>query len=62
MPSHYIVLITKETSNQFKSIEECHFIYKHIERVDIYITMWSCSGNMPNYYPGLRDILPSPSR
>ena len=23
--------------------------------------MWSCSGNMPNYYPGLRDILPSPN-
>ena len=20
--------------------------------------MWSCPGNMPNYYPGLRDILP----
>jgi len=21
--------------------------------------MWSCPGNMPKYYPGLRDILPS---
>ena len=21
--------------------------------------MWSCPDNMPNYYPGLRDILPS---
>ena len=20
--------------------------------------MWSCPGNMPTYYPGLRDILP----
>ena len=20
--------------------------------------MWSCSGNMPKYYPGLRNILP----
>jgi hypothetical protein len=20
--------------------------------------MWSCPGNMPKYYPGLRDILP----
>ena len=25
------------------------------------ILMWSCPGNMPKYYPGLRDILPSPS-
>ena len=24
----------------------------------IYIIMWSCPGNTPNYYPGLRDILP----
>ena len=24
----------------------------------IYIIMWSCQGNMPKYYPGLRDILP----
>ena len=24
------------------------------------ILMWSCPGNMPKYYPGLRDILPSP--
>ena len=23
------------------------------------ILMWSCPGNMPKYYPGLRDILPS---
>ena len=23
--------------------------------------MWSCSGNMPKYYPGLRDILPDPN-
>ena len=22
--------------------------------------MWSFPGNMPNYYPGLRDILPDP--
>ena len=22
---------------------------------DIYIIMWSCPGNMPKYYPGLRD-------
>ena len=22
------------------------------------ISMWSCPGNMPKYYPGLRDILP----
>ena len=22
--------------------------------------MWSCPGNMPKYYPGLRDIFPSP--
>ena len=22
--------------------------------------MWSCPGNMPKYYPGLRDILPPP--
>jgi hypothetical protein len=22
------------------------------------ILMWSCPGNMPKYYPGLRDILP----
>jgi len=22
--------------------------------------MWSCPGNMPKYYPGLRDILPDP--
>ena len=21
--------------------------------------MWSCPGNMPKYYPGLRDILPT---
>ena len=27
--------------------------------VNIYIIMWSCPGNMPKYYPGLRDILPS---
>jgi hypothetical protein len=26
--------------------------------VNIYIIMWSCPGNMPKYYPGLRDILP----
>ena len=25
------------------------------------ILMWSCPGNMPKYYPGLRDVLPSPS-
>ena len=25
---------------------------------DIHIIMWSCPGNMPKYYPGLRDILP----
>ena len=25
------------------------------------ILMWSCPGNMPKYYPGLRDILPSPT-
>ena len=25
------------------------------------ILMWSCLGNMPKYYPGLRDILPDPS-
>ena len=24
------------------------------------ILMWSCPGNMPKYYPGLRDILPNP--
>ena len=24
------------------------------------ILMWSCPGNMPIYYPGLRDILPDP--
>ena len=28
---------------------------------NIYIIMWSCPGNMPKYYPGLRDILPSPN-
>jgi len=22
--------------------------------------MWSCPGNMPKYYPDLRDILPDP--
>ena len=22
------------------------------------ILTWSCPGNMPKYYPGLRDILP----
>ena len=22
--------------------------------------MWSCAGNMPKCYPGLRDILPDP--
>jgi hypothetical protein len=22
------------------------------------LIMWSCSGNMPKYYPDLRDILP----
>jgi hypothetical protein len=22
------------------------------------VIMWSCPGNMPKYYPGLRDILP----
>jgi hypothetical protein len=27
---------------------------------NIYMIMWSCSGNMPKYYPGLRDILPDP--
>jgi uncharacterized membrane protein len=27
---------------------------------NIYIIMWSCPGNMPKYYPGLGDILPSP--
>ena len=26
----------------------------------IYVIMWSCAGNMPKYYPGLRDILPDP--
>jgi hypothetical protein len=25
---------------------------------NIYIIMWSCPGNMPKYYPDLRDILP----
>jgi len=25
------------------------------------ILMWSCTGNMSEYYPGLRDILPSHS-
>ena len=23
--------------------------------------MWSCPGNMPKYYPGLRNILPDPT-
>ena len=23
--------------------------------------MWSCPGNMPKYYPSLRDILPDPN-
>jgi hypothetical protein len=27
----------------------------------IMILMWSCPGNMPKYYPGLRDILPDRS-
>ena len=27
-----------------------------------YIIMWSCPGNMPKYYPGPRDILPSPDK
>ena len=27
---------------------------------NIYRIMWSCPGNMPKYYPGLRDILPDP--
>ena len=22
--------------------------------------MWSCPGNMPKYYPALKDILPDP--
>ena len=26
------------------------------------ILMWSCPGNMPKYYPGLRDILPDRSK
>ena len=26
------------------------------------ILMWSCPGNMPKYYPGLRDILPTWTR
>jgi len=26
--------------------------------LNIYIIMWSCPGNMPKYYPGLRDVLP----
>ena len=26
---------------------------------NIYIIIWSCPGNMPKYYPGLRDILPN---
>jgi hypothetical protein len=29
-----------------------------IARDNICIIMWSCPGNMPKYYPGLRDILP----
>ena len=32
---------------------------------DYYIIMWSCPGNMPKYYPGLRDyakILPRSER
>jgi len=24
--------------------------------------MWSCPGNIPKYYPGLREILPDPTR
>ena len=32
--------------------------FVHFYVFSIYIIMWSCPGNMPKYYPGLRDILP----
>jgi hypothetical protein len=31
---------------------------KHMKDHNIYMIMLSCPGNMPKYYPGLRDILP----
>jgi hypothetical protein len=41
------------------------FIYINVKNIAFihtmphnnYLIMWSCSGNMPKYYPGLRDIL-----
>ena len=46
------------------------FIYINVKNIAFihtmphnnYLIMWSCSGNMPKYYPGLRDILPDRSR
>jgi hypothetical protein len=35
---------------------------KGLNRIaNIYMIMGSCPGNMPKYYPGLRDILPDPN-
>jgi hypothetical protein len=35
-------------------------LYIFVHLFNIYIIMWSFPSNMPNYYPGLRDILPDP--
>ena len=51
---------TAHLSNN-KSINQSYFLKLFVYKFDIYIIMWSCPGNMPKYYPGLRDILPSPS-
>jgi hypothetical protein len=34
----------------------CKFTLKI--QLNTYLIMWSCPGNMPKYYPGLRSILP----
>jgi hypothetical protein len=50
LPRYRIFLLTFGTAPKMWYFYFCfHFIY---------IIMWSCPGNMPKYYPGLRDILP----
>ena len=42
----------------FKILSVSIDYWLNIRITNNYIIMWSCPGNMPKYYPGLRDILP----
>jgi len=54
----FIGLLHEYCPKQYIILHELASAISYIARDNIYIIMWSCPGNMPNYYPGLRDVLP----